>query len=312
MTRFGDFAPLCHQLPSYPWCNLFYRQLEHKNSTALVGDSTLSNRPAAPVGINPECGIPRLGHDSSIGNVANIVACAVSIVFVLALILGAHRRRAAVGRVEIRYFFVLYLLTLPFQLISTGSLLEQGTTSLTVITAIHAGLVAATFWALLANGIVATQVVEDGTISSMIPFHFFVLAFFVATTYISLDTAFNWTSAFAPSRQDPASLHNIALFVLTNIWPAVAAIVYFALMLYIVLGVLNEVRPMWFFSLAFILFVLSQLDYYLLNKVICKGANHKVDGSFVATLLETAAVGVIYLAWRSITEESWDDDYYGR
>jgi hypothetical protein len=49
-----------------------------------------------------------------------------------------------------------------------------------------------------------------------------------------------------------------------------AAILYFALMMYIVLGVLNEVRPMWFFTLAFILFVLSQLDYYLLNKVICK------------------------------------------
>jgi hypothetical protein len=37
-----------------------------------------------------------------------------------------------------------------------------------VLTAIHAGLVAALFWALLANGIVATQVVEDGTPSSLI------------------------------------------------------------------------------------------------------------------------------------------------
>lgn len=33
-----------------------------------------------------------------------------------------------------------------------------------------------------------------------------------------------------------------------------------------------------------------------------QGTNSKVDGSFVATVLETAAVGVLYLAWRSITE----------
>lgn len=103
---------------------------------------------------------------------------------------------------------------------------------------------------------------------------------------------------------------------------------------------------MWYYVLSAVLFVLSQLDYFLLNKVICKvrgrgrvhgfplrllmdgvqGANAKVDGSFVATILETAAVGVLYLAWRSITEgtsllfpynsdadaitESWDDDHY--
>jgi len=78
---------------------------------------------------------------------------------------------------------------------------------------------------------------------------------------------------------------------------------------------------MWFYILAATLFVLSQLDYFLLNKVrgtsdkcfdmtahltsfqvICRGANAKIDGSFVATILETASVGVLYLAWRSITE----------
>jgi hypothetical protein len=41
-------------------------------------------------------------------------------------------------------------------------------------------------------------------------------------------------------------------------------------MTYIVLAVLNEVRPMWFYILSAALFVLSQLDYFLLSKVICK------------------------------------------
>jgi hypothetical protein len=40
--------------------------------------------------------------------------------------------------------------------------------ALTVLTAIHAGFVAATFWSLLGNALVATQVVEDGTMSSLL------------------------------------------------------------------------------------------------------------------------------------------------
>jgi hypothetical protein len=82
----------------------------------------------------------------------------------------------------------MYALTLPFQLLTTGAVLEQvrisgrvfffgpgtdtlvrqGTTALVVLTAIHAGLVAALFWALIANALVATQVVEDGTPSSLV------------------------------------------------------------------------------------------------------------------------------------------------
>ncbi|KZT18569.1 hypothetical protein NEOLEDRAFT_1143240, partial [Neolentinus lepideus HHB14362 ss-1] len=307
MTRFGDFKPLCTNTPSYPWCNLFYRQLLDKAQSALTGAS--ADQASAPVGIDPVCGTPRLGHTASIGNVANIVACALSIVFTALLVVLTSRRAAAVGRVELRYFQILYLLTLPFQLVSTGAFLEQGSTALTVVTAIHAGLVAALFWALLANAIVATQVVEDGTLSSLVPFHFFTLAFFAATTYVALDTAFTYTTAFGPS-SPPAALHGTVLFVLTSIWPGAAALLYLALMLYIVLFILNELRPVWWFVLAAVLFVLAQLAWFLLGRVVCKGTNARVDGSFIATILESAAVGVLYLAWRSITEDSWDDGAY--
>src|SRR5271170_6961725 len=73
-----------------------------------------------------------------------------------------------IGRVEIRLFFAFYFITLPLQLISTGSLLTQGSTPLVAISAIHAGAVAALFWALLGNAMVALQVVEDGSLSSLI------------------------------------------------------------------------------------------------------------------------------------------------
>lgn len=62
-----------------------------------------------------------------------------------------------------------------------------------------------------------------------------------------------------------------------------AALIYFGLMLYIVIGVLNERRPVWYYVISAILFVLSQLDYFLLSGVICQ-VRHPVLGIAVAVL----------------------------
>lgn len=307
MVGFGDFKPLCEQVPSYPWCNLFYRQLEKNSRSTLVGVS--ADPLIAPVGINPECGAFKAGARGSLGNIANMIVCGVSMIVVALLIVITTRRRAAVGRSEFRIFLILYFLSLPFQLLTTGAVLQQGSTALVVLTAIHAGIIAALFWSLLGNALVSTQIVEDGTLSSLIPLCFFTIGLFTATTYISLDVALSITSTFGPSNP-PSALHSIPLFILTSIWPGAAALLFFVIMTWIVLITLREVRPMWFYILAATLFVLSQLDFFLLNKVICKGTNAKIDGSFIATVLETACVLALYLAWRSITEESWDDNVY--
>lgn len=306
MTRFGDFQPLCRNVPSYPWCNLFYRELQHLAPAALLGASF--DATTAPVGINPKCGIPRTGSGHP-GNIANIVACAISILVTLWLIYRCNHRKAAVGRVELRAFLVLYLITLPLQLISTGSFLEQGTTSLVVFTAIHAGAVAALFWTLLGNAIIATQIVEDGTPSSLVPFYSLTLFFMAITTYISLDVALTISSTFEPGNPKN-SLHSIALFVFTSIWPGAAALLYFILMGWVVIAVLREMRPLIYYALAGLLFILAQLAYFLLSRPLCSASKAKVDGSFIATMLETASVFVIYLAWRSITEDYWSEDEY--
>lgn len=143
-----------------------------------------------------------------------------------------------------------------------------------------------------------------------------------ATTYISLDVALTITSALEPG--DPKqSLHSVSLFILTTIWPSMcvllslplvprmtpgiarsAALLYFVLMTWIVARVLHETRPLVYYILAAILFVLAQLAYFLLSRPICDGTNAKIDGSFVATALETTTVIVLYLAWQGITEGS--------
>jgi len=309
MSRFGDFETLCSNVPSYTWCNLFYRQLSENSSLSSLLKGLSANSSTAPLGIDPTCGIPRVGTNGSLGNIANIIVCALSMAVIVGLIVLTEKRKAAVARVELRNMLILYFITLPFQLITNGSLLKQGSTGLVILTAIHAALVATLFWALLANALISTQVVEDGTMSSLVPFFIFSLLIFGGTLYISLDVALGITHTLGPSSH-PSELLSVPLFVMTTLWPAIAAIGYFALMIYIILGMLKEVRPAVYYILAGIFFVLSQLAWFLLGKVICQGSGSKVDGSFIATILETATVGLLFLGWKSITEGAWEDGPY--
>jgi len=71
---------------------------------------------------------------------------------------------AFIGRVELRTFLFVYILSLALQIVTTGSVLEQGGTAITVLTAIHAAIVASMFWLLFWNGLVATQVCHPITL----------------------------------------------------------------------------------------------------------------------------------------------------
>lgn len=231
---FGSFVYMCREIGSYPFCNLFWQQVSNANFT-------LPSPTTAPVGIEPRCGIPR-ADGGRWGNIANLVSCVLCMVLIIYLSQRANRRRAAVGRIEIRTMLVLYAVTLAFQAITTASILEQGSVALLILTAIHAGVVAAFFWTLLGTALVATQYVEDGTPSSLIPYCGLIGIFFLATTYISADTAFGFTNIF---KSTPArDLKSIGLFILLVIWPVVAVLLYFVTMSVIVLRVLGEKRPL--------------------------------------------------------------------
>ena len=116
---------------------------------------------------------------------------------------------------------------------------------------------------------------------------------FGVTVYISLDIGLGITTLIGGVSNPPESLRSISLFILTSIWPALwvfvdfffisngvnksesfiynrTALLYFLIMSYIVLQVLKETRPLWYYILAATLFVLSQLAWFLLNRVICK------------------------------------------
>jgi len=291
---------MCRNTGSYAPCNLFYHQL------SKVGFK-LDNSTIAPVGITPICGIPR-AVNGRFGNIVNILICSLCFIFMIYLSQRANRRRAAVGRIELRGMLMLYAGSLLLQALTSGSLLEQGTLPLVILTVIHAAVIATVFWLLLANSLVATQFVEDGTPSALIPYYGLAGIFFLATAYIAADTAFGFTSLF--KSDPPRDLRNIGLFILLIMWPMVSALLYFGIMAFISLRVLEEKKPFLWYLLALALFVGAQAGYFLLGTPICQATNRFLDSAFIATLLETASVVAIFMAWREMTESDWEDKVY--
>lgn len=111
-------------------------------ASSLLGLPTDSNSTAFAAalssfgsGVNPSCSIPRMaatgGADRSLGNIANIVVCGLSVLIAIGLAFAAGRRAAAVGRVEMRVLFLVYALVQGAQLADTGALLRAGSLALT-------------------------------------------------------------------------------------------------------------------------------------------------------------------------------------
>ena len=114
------------------------------------------------------------------------------------------------------------------------AVLTAGTTAISIVSAIQVGFIASMAWVLLANAIIATQVIpyafpcsvrsswlnrSDGSPAAIAPLAIVAILFFVPTLYISLDTAFNYTGVFKLSPAQTPNLLNVGLFVLTLVWP---------------------------------------------------------------------------------------------
>ncbi|EOQ99984.1 hypothetical protein E3P92_03124 [Wallemia ichthyophaga] len=308
--QFGSWEFLCSHSPSLAPCNLFFNQIQSLNSsdTILYNSTSFSlvsnNLQSAGVGVRPTCFIRRAGHEGGLGNIAQIVATALCFVFSLILFAAAKRRIAAVGRVEFATLLGLWALIDVFSLLTTGSFLQQGSDYIVWLTSIQMGLRSAWFWSLIVNGLNSTQLIEDGTPPSILSLWVGGIAFFVGTGYIAVDTAFNWSGNLPPSNPPEYLLSN-GLFVLLLLWPMIAVFIYSLLMTYVIFFLLKESIPAFWFSLSLLSFMLSQAALFALGHTICDGTNSRIDGAFVATLLEAISLGLLFAGWRSITEDSW-------
>ena len=96
------------------------------------------------------------------------------------------------------------------------------------------------------NGLVGFQLIDDGTIVSLLLVLGSAAAIFIGTGYIALDTAFHFTRHFDPSLQAPNL--NYGLYILYLLLPLICLVVFFVLEMVLVLRVLGEKKPMSKFS----------------------------------------------------------------
>ncbi|GJN87730.1 hypothetical protein Rhopal_000685-T1 [Rhodotorula paludigena] len=317
---YGYYDWPCANIPSMPICNLFFRQLlvnpagTAAPATALLGlpdaGSSSFNQAVREygVGVNSSCYIPRAGFvgglDGHLGNIANLILCGIAVLVGLGLAAAALRRTAAVGRWEMTVLFIMYAAVQGAQLADNSGLLRQGSLALTWVTAVHIGLLVGLFWVLVWVAFLSLQIVEDGTLFSLIPMFAIGIVLTIGSGYIAADTGLTITDYF---RSDPASsLYSAWLFSLTIVWPAAAAFIYLVIQAGVVIRVLKEKKPLFTLLGAAFCFILAQAAQLALSHRICIGTDAKIDGSWIATFLETITVALIFVAWKMVTEDEWD------
>ncbi|CAD6888555.1 unnamed protein product [Tilletia controversa] len=312
---FGNFGSWCSSTPTLAVCNLFYRRLLVQNNMAELGygnpaDAIMlaANISSAGVGVNPGCSIPRRGHSGSLGNVGLIVACCFSMVFVGFMTMRITQRIAAVARQEMRVLFMTYLAMMPLQIITMSSLLEQGGKTLVIVTSIQESFQSAFFWSLLACAVVMTQVVEDGSGASLWPLGLCYVAVFTMTLVASLDVPFDFVHFALHYRHQLYDLYDPILYTITFLIPLVGTTMYALLITYVTLGMLQEFKPFAWSIVAGMLWSASLLVNFLWSADLCHASKQRLDGAFLAVMLQSTSMWALFQAWQRMTESEWGED----
>lgn len=199
-------------------------------------------------------------------------------------------------------FLIGYILIEICEIFTVGKFPLKSTVRI-AFTGIHLGLIIATLWILMLNGVVGYQLLDDGTPLSVGLMVGSAAALFIGTGYITLDTGYSWTGHFDSSLQ--GNNRNIALYVLYQLAPLVFLFAFFVLETVLVIRVLGERKPMIYLVSAALLFALGQIFNYVVSVHICHGTHGKIDGALFETLFTLLSVVMIWIFWSSITEDDW-------
>ena len=127
----------------------------------------------------------------------------------------------------------------------------------------------------------------------------------MGTGYIAADTAFAWTSEFQSS--NPATLQNVALYVLYLLFPLICLVGYYCLEIYIVLKILGERRPLFILTASALSFAIGQIFDFVISVHICTSTDGKIDGSMFETFFVLISVILLWWFWISIVEGEYPE-----
>ncbi|KAJ1835778.1 hypothetical protein LPJ63_000842 [Coemansia sp. RSA 2711] len=284
--RYGDFASLCER-SALPVCRLF-------------GDAVL-----------PSCHLNVYDAGSAVFvNLPDFVMSILAFFFVGYLAFRAHRKIDAVGRREMTLLLSFFCVLLVFNLVGADFIYSSGQAN-RWLGAVNTALVVSFFWMLFTFGAVGFQIMADGSLKSMLSIIGSTAIIFIGMGYIAADTAFGISNGLKPKPSSP--LQSPGVFTIYLVIPLVAIVLFAILQTTIVVKFLSARLPLVWLMCSFICFAAGQGIMFGASKKMCQGTNHRIDGAFFATLLDTAAVSCIYGFWSAITVDDsgvYEEDEY--
>ncbi|KAI7904259.1 chitin synthase III catalytic subunit-domain-containing protein [Cokeromyces recurvatus] len=226
---------------------------------------------------------------------ATLVIDIVAIIMTAIMIYHIRSKYTAVGRKEIVMFFYLYMITTFLEMLLVTGIIPTSSPVYPWFTAVHIGLICATFWCLLLNGFVGFQFAEDGTPLSLwsiriSSFVIFLLVGFIAIATFKQIGPFTYTS--------PSALW--AFYFIIN---GVAFIIYVISQIILVVNTLDDRWPLGDILFGTAFFVIGQVILYIFSVIICDQIKHYIDGLFFGSICTLLAVMMVYKYWDSITKE---------
>ncbi|KAK0788398.1 hypothetical protein LTR91_016789 [Friedmanniomyces endolithicus] len=291
-TQFGAFHNFCRdtgsEFSTLPVCNLFHESPARRGQSPWFEGCNL-------------VGIP-LSGGRHLANLGSIIIAFFAIVASLYLLWRSDRKKAAVGRREMQFFLMGYIIIEICEIFTIGGFPLNGAVR-RAFSAVHIAAIIATLWILMMNGAVGYQLVDDGTPLSIGLIFGSAAVLFIGTGYIALDTGFSWTTYWDSALDAPNRTYS--LYILYQLVPLVFLVVFFILETVLVLRVLGEVKPMGYLIGAALLFAIGQIFQYAISVHICSRTNGAINGGMFETLFTLFSVVCIWQFWSSITEDDW-------
>ena len=150
----------------------------------------------------------------------------------------------------------------------------------------HNGLLSALCTCLLINGFVGFQLYEDGTKQSKWLLRGLSFLMFLISGMVSILT-FEDKGGVGPT-------NTLGLFVVLYLVNAICLFVYAGMQVLLVANTLQDRWPLGHIAFGSFFFVAGQLIVYVFGAQICNGAQHYLDGLFLATMCNLLAVMMVY------------------
>lgn len=212
------------------------------------------------------------------------------------MIWNVKRKYTAVGRKEMVIFFYLYLITTLLEFLLVSGAIPAANAVYPFMVAGHLALISATLSALLMNGFVGFQFIEDGTPRSLWTIRLVAALVFVLTFFVAGATFQGWLGLFNKSKP-------IVLWIVYYVLNGAFVLIYAILQIILVINTLSTRWPVGDILLGTAFFGIAYSSLSVFSGPVCDTSRHYIDGLFFATSFNLLAVLMVYKYWDSITKE---------